>query len=91
MQAVTFPNGPISIAGTLNFPPDFDTGGSYAALVTVHPGGGVKEQTAGLYASKLAAHGFITPAFDASYQGLAAAIRTTLKTPPPGSKTYVPR
>lgn len=69
MEAVTFPNGPISMAGNLNFPPDFDAGGSYAALVTVHPGGGVKEQTSGLYASKLAEQGFVTLAFDASYQG----------------------
>jgi uncharacterized protein len=69
MDAVTFPNGPISMADNLYLPPDFDAQGSYAALVTVHPGGGVKEQTAGLYASKLADQGFVTLAFDASFQG----------------------
>lgn len=69
MAAVTFPNGPISMAGNLYLPPTFDPQGSYAALVTVHPGGGVKEQTAGLYAEKLSEQGFVTLAFDASYQG----------------------
>jgi fermentation-respiration switch protein FrsA (DUF1100 family) len=69
VDAVTFPNGPISMAGNLYVPPDFERQRSHAALVTVHPGGGVKEQTAGLYASKLADQGYVTLAFDASYQG----------------------
>jgi fermentation-respiration switch protein FrsA (DUF1100 family) len=69
MGAVTFPNGAISMAGNLFLPPNFDPQGTYAALVTVHPGGGVKEQTAGLYAEKLSEQGFVTLTFDASYQG----------------------
>ncbi|KFZ77056.1 DeoR faimly transcriptional regulator [Amycolatopsis sp. MJM2582] len=69
MEAITFPNGPITMAGNLYLPADFDPKGSYAAIVTVHPGGGVKEQTAGLYASKLAEQGFVALAYDASYQG----------------------
>ncbi|MEV0057223.1 alpha/beta hydrolase [Saccharopolyspora shandongensis] len=69
MEAITFPNGPISMAGNLYFPADFDPKGSYAAIVAIHPGGGVKEQAAGLYASKLAEQGFVALAFDASYQG----------------------
>ncbi|MEV6895560.1 alpha/beta hydrolase [Kribbella sp. NPDC051137] len=69
MQAITFPNGPINMAGNLYLPADFDPNGSCAAIVTVHPGGGVKEQTAGLYAEKLAAQGFVALAYDASYQG----------------------
>ncbi|MGI5142323.1 MULTISPECIES: hypothetical protein [unclassified Streptomyces] len=48
VDAVTFLNGPITMAGNLYLPADFDPEGSYAAIVTVHPGGGVKEQTAGL-------------------------------------------
>ncbi|MFF1400599.1 alpha/beta hydrolase [Streptomyces sp. NPDC058287] len=69
VEAITFANGPISMAGNLYLPAGFDPNGSYAAIVAVHPGGGVKEQTAGLYASKLAEQGFVALAFDASFQG----------------------
>jgi hypothetical protein len=69
MENVTFPNGPVTMAGNLYLPAGFDPNGSYAAVVTVHPGGGVKEQTAGLYASKLAEQGFVALAYDASHQG----------------------
>ncbi len=69
MESVTFPTGPITIAGNLYLPDNFDAQGRYAALVVVHPAGGVKEQTAGLYARRLSEQGFVALAFDASYQG----------------------
>ncbi|MCA1671948.1 MAG: alpha/beta hydrolase [Actinobacteria bacterium] len=70
MQAITFPNGPVSMAGNLYRPADFSPESpesSYAAIVTVHPGGGVKEQTEGLYASKMAERGFVALAYDTSH------------------------
>ncbi|MCC2604655.1 alpha/beta hydrolase [Planctobacterium marinum] len=72
MKKVTFPNTnglDISLAGVINFPADFNESTTYPAVVVSHPGGGVKEQTSGTYAKRLAEHGFIAIAFDASYQG----------------------
>ena len=69
MQTVKFNNRNIEMAGHLHLPADFQPGKRYPAIVSVHPGGGVKEQTAGLYARRLAKQGFIALAFDASFQG----------------------
>jgi len=69
MQDVWFNNNGITMAGNLYLPKDFSTNGKYAAVVSVHPGGGVKEQTAGLYARGLAEQGIVALAFDASHQG----------------------
>ena len=70
MQTVSFTTHfGIRIAGNLHLPAGFDPHQKYAALITVAPAGGCKEQTAGLYAAKLAVQGFVTLAFDASFQG----------------------
>lgn len=68
-KPVTFKSCDFPLAGHLYLPADFDPQRQYAAIVCVHPAGGVKEQTAGLYAEKLAEQGFIALAFDAAYQG----------------------
>ncbi|EER61029.1 alpha/beta hydrolase [[Pseudomonas] boreopolis] len=57
------------IAAIVFKPAGFDPGKKYPAIVVTHPFGGVKEQTAGLYAARLAEQGFVTLAFDKSYQG----------------------
>lgn len=67
MQNVTFNNRDIALKGHLYTPEN--ASGKLPAIVVVHPGGGVKEQTAGLYAKHLAENGYIALAYDASYQG----------------------
>jgi uncharacterized protein len=66
---VTFPNLSISMAGILFSPPNMDKTKKYPALAVAHPFGGVKEQTSGNYARKMAEKGYVTLAFDASHQG----------------------
>ncbi len=71
IERVTYParNTGTTIVANLFKPAGFDANRKYAAIVVTHPFGGVKEQTAGLYAQHLAEQGFITLAYDASYQG----------------------
>lgn len=59
----------IVLVGNLFLPKDFDTTKKYPAILSIHPAGSVKEQSAGLYAFRLAENGFVTLAFDAAYAG----------------------
>lgn len=68
-QSVFFKNRQIDVAADLYQPADFDRNNKYAAIVIAHPGSSCKEQTASIYASKLARNGFVTLAVNASYQG----------------------
>ena len=84
MSHVTFLNRNgqgITMAAIVHFPPHFDECKQYPAVVVSHPGGGVKEQTAGLYASKLAEQGLIAIAFDRSYQGESSGEPRQLENP----------
>ncbi|MBO1281386.1 alpha/beta hydrolase [Acinetobacter nosocomialis] len=84
MNTVKFQNSnsqDITMAANIHYPSNFDETQKYAAIVVTHPGGGVKEQTAGLYASKLAEQGFIAIAFDASYQGESTGLPRQLENP----------
>lgn len=81
MQTVSFKNGDIDMAGNVYLPVGFDSSKQYAAIVVVHPGGGVKEQTAGEYARMLAEQGFVALAFDASHQGASGGLPRFLDDP----------
>ncbi|KAH7381037.1 Alpha/Beta hydrolase protein [Cadophora sp. MPI-SDFR-AT-0126] len=78
---VSFQNRGVQIAAHLHLPDDFEEGRKYPALVGVHPAGGVKEQTIGLYANKLAARGFVVLVYDSSYQGASGGEPRLLEDP----------
>lgn len=59
----------LKIAANIYTPAHYNKANQYAAIVVAHPNGGVKEQTAGLYAQRLAEQGYITIVADAAYQG----------------------
>lgn len=69
VEKVTFDNDGVKMVGNLYKPRNLEKGKTYAAISVAHSWGGVKEQTSGLYAKKLAAKGFITLAYDASHYG----------------------
>ncbi|MCH3921875.1 alpha/beta hydrolase [Limosilactobacillus sp.] len=71
----------ITMVANVFFPPEFDEKKQYPAIIFTHPAGGVKEQTSGLYARQIAQAGFVTIAFDASYQGESSGLPRHLENP----------
>jgi fermentation-respiration switch protein FrsA (DUF1100 family) len=68
-KSISFRSKGLKVAGNLYLPENFNEKEQYAAIVFTHPAGGVKEQTAGLYAERMVKHDYITLTYDASYQG----------------------
>ncbi len=69
-QKVAFENQyRMTVAGNLFVPNDLDRNARHAAIVVGHPMGAVKEQSANLYAQKLAEQGFVTLAIDLPFWG----------------------
>jgi uncharacterized protein len=69
-QKVSFKNQyGMNVAGNLFVPNDLDRNAKNAAMVVGHPMGAVKEQSANLYATKMAEQGFVTMSLDLSYWG----------------------
>lgn len=63
------------IAADLYFPPNFDESRKYPAIISAHPIGSCKEQTAGnVYGKALAEAGFVVIAFDRSTQGQSGGL-----------------
>ncbi|HTN38084.1 MAG TPA: alpha/beta hydrolase [Arachidicoccus sp.] len=69
IHPVTYILNGIDIAANVYTPANYDSSKKYPAVVVAHPNGGIKEQTAGLYAQRLAEAGYITITADAAYQG----------------------
>lgn len=70
IQHVSYRNLGWESAADLYFPADFDAAKHYPAIVSTHPIGSCKEQTAGnVYAQALANAGYVVLAYDASFQG----------------------
>jgi fermentation-respiration switch protein FrsA (DUF1100 family) len=59
----------MNVVGNLFVPKNLDRNTKSAAIIVGHPMGAVKEQSANLYATKLAERGFVTLSFDLSFWG----------------------
>lgn len=64
INKVNFLSEGTRISGNLFIPENYNPNGNFTAIVCITPASGIKEQTAGIYAEKLAKEGFITLAFD---------------------------
>lgn len=70
VQKVTFKNQyQMSVTGNLFVPNAMSRNARNPALVVGHPMGAVKEQSANLYATKMAERGFVTLSLDSSFWG----------------------
>jgi fermentation-respiration switch protein FrsA (DUF1100 family) len=70
VQKVTFKNQyRMNVAGNLFLPKALDGSRKSPAIVVGHPMGAVKEQSANLYATKMAEQGFVTLSLDLSFWG----------------------
>lgn len=64
INKISFLSEGTRIAGNLFVPKNYTSKGKFPAIVCITPASGIKEQTAGIYAEKLAKEGFVTLAFD---------------------------
>ena len=61
---VSFLSDGIRMAGNVYLPVGYSKNKKFPAIVVITPASGIKEQTAGIYAERLAKEGYITIAFD---------------------------
>lgn len=71
----------MTISGNLFIPRDADRSARHPAIVVGHPMGAVKEQSATLYATRMAEHGFVTVAIDLPFWGESEGAPRNLVSP----------
>lgn len=81
IHQVSYKLNGINISANVYTPAGYVSGKKYPAVVIAHPNGGVKEQVAGLYAQRLAEHGYITITADAAYQGASGGTPRNIDKP----------
>ena len=70
IEKISFPNQyKMKVSGNLFLPKEMKEGEKYPAIIVGHPMGAVKEQSANLYATKMAERGFVSLSVDLSFWG----------------------
>jgi len=81
-ERVTFKNQyGMEVVGNLFIPKNMDNNARGAAIIVGHPMGATKEQSANLYATKMAERGFVTMTIDLSYWGESEGLPRNLVSP----------
>jgi uncharacterized protein len=82
VKTVTYQNLGWETSADIYLPPGFDDTKRYPAIVSTHPIGSCKEQTAGnVYAKGLAEEGFVVLVHDASFQGASGGTPRFIEDP----------
>lgn len=71
----------IEVVGNLYIPKNLDRSTQHGAIIFGHTFTGIKEQTAGLHAQKMAEKGYVTMAFDASFWGESGGTPRNIEVP----------
>lgn len=89
IESVSFPNlYKIKIGANLFLPLNIKEGIKYPAIIVGHPMGAVKEQSANLYATKMAERGFVTLSIDLAYWGESGGEPRNAVSPDMYSETF---
>ena len=78
----------MKIGGNLFLPEKMETGKKYPAIIVGHPMGAVKEQSANLYAVKMAERGFVTLSIDLLFWGESEGLPRNAVSPDMYSETF---
>ncbi len=89
VQPVSFKNQyAMDLAGNLFLPRGMDQHTKHAAIIVGHPMGAVKEQSANLYATKMAEQGFVTLSVDLAFWGGSAGVPRNAVSPDMYAETF---